>query len=229
MSFMPNLETLRDCFKNLANDLFNIRHYPKYELPSQEAVINTITDSDIYECDLEDIQQYIQKYLNDLVALKPQLAAIVDSQPPQDIYRPYPASYPAEREPDPAKELISFLEARLSYYETELKKVQSNVEDKQGELGSDRFAPAGFKLKLNITKEQVAYFFSALVAAGYLTTTNGAKPMKKDLARFINRNFESITGPVISEDGLKNTLSEAKSLPESTAKMFGKLASLTNL
>jgi hypothetical protein len=117
----------------------------------------------------------------------------------------------------------------LSFYEIELKKVQAYVEDKQGELGSDRFAPAGFKLKWNLTNPEIAYLFKALVAAGHLTTQNGNKPSHVDLAKFINRNFSSVIGQPISQNTLATAMSEAKLLPEDTLKMFQKLARLTNL
>jgi len=126
---MPDLQTLRDCFKDLANDLFNIRHYPRYELPSQEAIVKAIIDGDIFKCDLEDIQQYLEKYLIDLEVLKLELVTIIDSQPPENIYRAYPENYRSDRDPDPAKELVFFLDERLSYYETELTKVQARIGD----------------------------------------------------------------------------------------------------
>jgi hypothetical protein len=211
--FMSDLQTLRDCFKDLSNDLFNIRYYPRYELPCQESVIKAIIDGDILKCDLENIQQYLQKYLKDLDTLKLELPTIIDGQPPEVIYRPYPPNYPLDRDPDPAKELESFLSERLSYYKTEFTKVLSHIEEMEDQLGSDRFASAGFKLRLNLTHQEIAFLFKALLDAKMLSMKDGSPLSKKNLAKFISSNFTSpsasVAADVISASNLVNLLSQS--------------------
>jgi hypothetical protein len=106
----------------LSKDLYRVQYYnPKKELPFEHHAINEILDGGIFGCNPEDAQQFLGKYIDQILKLKNELPTIVDKLEIADagvldfdslmLTSPKP---PLNRE-----NLQEKLKQRLSYYDVD--------------------------------------------------------------------------------------------------------------
>ena len=224
---MNNKETLQSCFSLLSLDLHKIKHYDaQYPLPYQKHAINNIL-TEIYSCNPEDAQQFLFKYISDideLIQTLPKITKVIRIQD-KFTYEMKVLDPKLQSTKDAGKKLRKFFKDRLLYYKLELNTILSQIENNLDELGSDRFASAGFKLKLNMPVEEIALFFRALLETNLINPEKSVrtKLTKGELANFINANFSSESSDNIGIKSLKNALSANIDFTSTLEERFKKL------
>jgi hypothetical protein len=227
-SSSPDLIKLRLCFQYLNEDLARIKYLnPDKELPHHEHAINSIIEGGILGCNEEDSQEFIWVYLNEIEELKKEVPVIIQGltliKPSLDFhshdFRLHKKIYESK------EELQKIVSERLVYYEVELNKILSRVGDKLEKLGVARFAPAGFKIKLNLNNQDLAGFFNALYDSKLIIQEkeDGSILTKAELVRFINMNFSSNSKEVIKTAFLTAKMSSNIPYSSTVEKEFKRL------
>jgi hypothetical protein len=225
---MSDREKLRLCFQYLNEDLDRIKHLnPNKELPFREHAISSIIDGGIFGCNEEDSQEFIWVYLDEIAELKKEVPITVQgltlSEPTFDFHSP---NFRSDKNIYKNKEeLQKIVTERLVYYEVELTKILARVGDKLEKLGIARFAPAGFKIKLNLNNQDLAGFFNALYDSKFIIQEkeDGSILTKADLVRFINMNFSSNSKEVIKTAFLTAKMSSNIPYSSTVEKEFKRL------
>ena len=99
--------------------------------------------------------------------------------------------------------------AELKYYSIELENIFNQVVEKASQLGDSRFSNAGFKVKLNLTVEEIGYLFNLFFESGLIVKKSPSditSLTKEELGSFISKNFSSRKAENISKNSLVNSL-----------------------
>lgn len=219
---MSSRETLLNCFSFLEKDLFKIEHYkPDTELPFQHHAINSIV-AQVSESDYEDSLQFLYRYQERIADLLSKVPTRIESLEIKDKFLNWDDQF------KPAQEIKEELKAtlidRLMFYQEELKKIVDSVESNLDKLGPSRFAAAGFRLRLNLPHQEIAFFFRALVETKALTKEDGKEPTNTELAKFISANFASANKDSIAISNLVNLLSRNTDYSKDIETLFKKWA-----
>ena len=216
-------ERLLTCFNRLQQRLYLIKNNqinPEHELLDQYRYEHSIQDivTGIFSIDFENALEALRYYKDQIEQILSDLSNLLNNYT-------YNASsngvFEGNFKPNTSLEVKQQFEdtikTELNYYLTQIETIYDQVSDKAMQLGNSRFANAGLKLKLNLTVEEVAYFFNLLYESGFIVkeTLAGTKELtKKELASFISKNFNSVNADNISEKYITNNLSARNKVAE---------------
>lgn len=211
--------TLTRCFSGLAERLHQIKYTPVDQITVKpEWVINSITEDDFWTNNLEEIQDYLFQYKNEVQDLLKDLSNILLnlSLAPIEIRSPdFPFQVTETISPEIKKQkLKQELTAELEQYESRLDKLLTEVGARMEGLGSDRFTNAGFKITLDLTVEEIGQFFNLLYESGLIVSKDKSGNTileKQALAEFLSRNFSSKRKGNPSVAALNNAFSKPAS------------------
>lgn len=172
-------------------------YFPKHS-------IDEILNSGILTNDFENSQDLIHHYILKVEMMKQLIPGIIQKhnfKSPASIFNP---NYVAQEE---AGVRAKILIEEMDFYINHLKKIDETLMLKLSTLGDDRFANAGFRIKLNLSVPEIGSLFNALWEEGVIKDIEGGDLTKKKLAEFIYKNFASKEKAVFSMLNIKNLLS----------------------
>lgn len=226
---MSDSEKMNQCFQWLNEQLFLIRNNIAGRIPpNNNFFVADILEHGLFGFDPEDIQEQLMYYIGRIESLSKDLPLILESIEFQEKKLPGEKVFEfviitAQEQKD---QLFADTQKELEFYQDELKKILTEIEDKMEGIGSSRFSNAGFKINLDMTVEEMACFFNTLYDSNIIIPVkeDGSKLHKKDLAKFIYSNFNSRKSKNISINYLVNHLKKHNLSEAKVEKIFKDLA-----
>jgi len=154
-----------------------------------EHSIKDILDVGILTSDLEDVQNLLLHYINEVdkvIQLVPSIISRYTFSSKTDFETGTHVTAEIIKQ-----QVQNRLREELEYYKIELERLNEQVLAKNAELGDARFSNTGYKIKLNLNNKQIGSFFGALLNSGLIICekSDGSTLLNKEFADFICKNF----------------------------------------
>jgi len=208
---MLDNSSLDECFSSLNSDLYIIEHHPQKPLANPQYSIDEIVHKGFYSQDLDDAREYVKMHLDRIEELEKTIQGKINNliiKDKRSFYESLVDNVPLINPEDVKNELQINILSHLSFYKENLSKFLSEIVTKINSKNKGKSGTAGFKLRLNLTNEQIANLFISMYETGLIDNKkiDGSKLMQKELALFISKNFASKTRDNISIEGIENSL-----------------------
>lgn len=223
MSFQN--EKIQECFARLELRLYEIKNKkldPEKELSNKYVFEPSITDilDGIFKIDFEEAQSYLLNYKDDIDKISSNLDPYFTDYSLDDAPKEWTSyDFKISRGTDRKQQFETALITELKYYLTELDNIFNRVVDRASQLGDARFSNAGFKIKLNLTVEEIGYLFNLFFNSGLIVKelpSDTTALTKEELGSFISKNFSSCKADNISKKSLVNCLTYSNAKAEGT-------------
>ncbi len=218
---MLNYGTLEEEFSLLNEDLHNIEAHPEIAAKDPRQVVEQLVHTGLFSEDLENTKEYLIHHIDRIDRITQDVPLIIQNLVVEDntpsLFEILNGAPPGIKPGEFKTQLQINILGNLAYYKKHLSDFLEDVETKLVLKSKDKVAAAGFKIKLNLTNEQIANLFISMLEAGVIASkkSDGSDLTQKDLANFIGKNFSSQTKQNISIANLENSFASTKraSLP----------------
>lgn len=231
---MKENEKLQECFRPLEEELYRIKDNPQaFTRSDPQYPIDHIVSNGIFGFNFEDSKDYLEYFLGKIALLLKDIPSIISNLPIKDETQGsvFASSGIILISSSEIKKTIQgAIIDSLTHYQGKLKAILEEILTSQGDLGSDRFANAGTKIKLDLTVEDIGGLFRALLVKKILSLerNDGTALTQKDLANFISKNFECDKKKDISASSLEILLSPNKPYSATLEKVISALSKMVS-
>ncbi len=215
---MSDINEINKCFEPLKKRLFEIEFYTnESSIEFQKSLIFESIQNGILGFDNEETLLIIDIFLDKIKSILPKLNSLVSTvdfkkkEPTSfDFQNPNPSKLESKKAEKIQKDLLlNSLKSELSIYSNRLNEIKIYIEEEYEMRGSERFSNAGFKVRLNLTVEEIGCLFG-LFYENNIIDKSSIKKIK--LANFISKNFYSINKQdELSTKSLANVLKSKNS------------------
>ena len=188
------MKELNRCFEPLFKRLYEIEFKTSQSsLDFQNYLITEIIDGGVLGFNSEDTLMIINIHLDKINVLQPKLNSLVSNvEFKKEEVNPFAEYFnPISKQNEalsPFELLYNSLKDELNFYAQKLNVLKTQIEDYNDKIGSDRFSNAGFKIRLNLTVEEIGCMFGLFYEEGIIDKSD---VNKKQLCNYISKNFLS--------------------------------------
>ncbi|CAN5664387.1 hypothetical protein BH10BAC2_BH10BAC2_02120 [soil metagenome] len=167
--------------------------------------IDDVLNGGILTNDFENSQDLLNYYISKVEEIKKSVPSLIENHNFKGLKSIFDSEYISQEEM--RTKIITNLIQELDFYIEQLTKIDESLMDKMSEMGNDKFANAGFRVRLELTVPEIGSLFNAFLTERILKKIDGTALTKTELGMFLFKNFGSKDIQQFSYKNIVNHLS----------------------